>query len=168
MQASTQSAFELSTELGQRLLARDWTITTAESCTGGLIASALTDVAGSSAWFKQGLVTYANESKTSLAGVEPVLLKQHGAVSEPVVCAMAAGARKLANSDVAVAVSGIAGPGGGSADKPVGTVWIAWSIGFAEIAARHYIFEGSRSAIRESALHEALRVTIERMDSVNE
>ena len=112
--------------LAQQLLARHWMMATAESCTGGLIAAACTDLAGSSAWFERGLVTYSNEAKTELLGVPAELIAQHGAVSEAVARAMAAGALARSQAQVAVAVTGVAGPGGGSASKPVGTVWLAW------------------------------------------
>ncbi|MFD0893978.1 competence/damage-inducible protein A [Luteolibacter ambystomatis] len=108
--------------------ARGWKLATAESCTGGLIASRITDVAGSSDIFTHGFVTYANEAKRDVLGVPEELLKLHGAVSEPVARAMAEGALRVSGADVAVAVTGIAGPGGGSEDKPVGTVWLAWAV----------------------------------------
>lgn len=114
----------LSEQVGLALKARGATVTTAESCTGGWLAKAITDTAGSSAWFERGFVTYSNEAKAQMIGVREETLAQHGAVSEPVVVEMAIGALKAARADFAVAISGIAGPDGGSEEKPVGTVWL--------------------------------------------
>ena len=133
-------------------------LTTAESCTGGMIAAACTELAGSSAWFDAGVVTYSNEAKSMLLGVPAALIAQHGAVSEPVALAMAEGARSAAvarRGSVpvwAVAVTGVAGPGGGSVDKPVGTVWIAWAgpQGVAGAQCRH--FSGDRAAVRRQTV----------------
>ena len=113
--------------LGDALRARRWHLATAESCTGGLIAAACTEQAGSSDWFDCGVVTYSNQAKTELLGVDAVLIAEHGAVSQAVALAMASGALARCNADLAVAVTGVAGPSGGSADKPVGTVWLAWA-----------------------------------------
>jgi nicotinamide-nucleotide amidase len=137
------------------LLARGWRAATAESCTGGWIAKALTDVPGSSLWFTTGYVTYANDAKVRDLGVPEELLAAHGAVSEPVVAAMAAMAKDRACADVTVAVSGIAGPDGGSAEKPVGTVWFAWAFpdGLKSEARR---FTGDREAVRRFAVAHAL------------
>jgi len=165
MQASTLPAHDLAIELGQLLFKKSWTVTTAESCTGGLVASALTDVAGSSAWFHQGVVSYANSAKVDLLDVDETALMQHGAVSDVVVRAMAAGARHRAGADIAVAISGVAGPDGGTADKPVGTVWIGWAFGLAQVHSTHYLFSGDRMAVRESALVESLRGTIQLVNS---
>ncbi|HEY9101890.1 nicotinamide-nucleotide amidohydrolase family protein, partial [Chitinimonas sp.] len=115
----------LAEQLGKALLARGWRVTAAESCTGGGIASAITDIAGSSGWFDMGWVTYSNEAKQRLLGVAPTTLAEHGAVSEPVVREMALGALQAAGADLAVAVSGVAGPSGGTPAKPVGTVCLA-------------------------------------------
>lgn len=114
-------------ELAQGLRQRGWMLATAESCTGGLIAAACTDVPGSSAWFERGFVTYSNASKTQMLGVPAALIAQHGAVSQQVVQAMAAGAIAHSAAAVSVAVSGVAGPEGGTPEKPVGTVWVAWA-----------------------------------------
>ncbi len=116
----------LSEQVGLALKARGATVTTAESCTGGWLAKAITDIAGSSAWFERGFVTYSNEAKAQMIGVREETLAQHGAVSESVVVEMAIGALKAARADFAVAISGIAGPDGGSEEKPVGTVWFAF------------------------------------------
>jgi nicotinamide-nucleotide amidase len=146
---------KLARSVGEALLARGWHATTAESCTGGWIAKALTDIPGSSLWFTTGYVTYANEAKTRELDVPAELLAAHGAVSEPVVAAMAAAARERARADVAVAVSGIAGPDGGSAEKPVGTVWFAWAFpdGLESDERR---FTGDREAVRRFAVAHAL------------
>ncbi len=166
MRASTDAVTELSLELGRLLVSAGFSITTAESCTGGLIAAALTDVAGSSAWFNQGIVCYANSAKSGLLGVDESLLEKHGAVSEPVVRAMASGAKHAAKANVAVSVSGIAGPGGGTVDKPVGTVWLAWDIDGLGVQSAQFLLNGNRVNIREAALLEALRGTISRLESV--
>jgi nicotinamide-nucleotide amidase len=132
---------------------------TAESCTGGWIAKALTDIAGSSDWFVEGFVTYSNESKVRRLGVPHAVLKKHGAVSEPTVRAMAAGALRRSNAQVAVAVTGIAGPGGAVPGKPVGTVWLGWATrrGTAiRIGAQVKHFRGDRETVRRKAVRAAL------------
>jgi nicotinamide-nucleotide amidase len=146
----------LAAALGQLLTSRQWQVTTAESCTGGGIASAITSVAGSSAWFEQGFITYSNDAKQQQLNVDNTLLIKHGAVSEAVVRAMVAGALDKANANVAFAVSGIAGPGGGSPDKPVGTVWLAWAIQDADTIAMRYQFKGDRDAVRAQAITTAI------------
>lgn len=127
----------------------------AESCTGGGIAAALTDVAGSSAWFDRGFVTYSNDAKTEMLGVDAVTIEAAGAVSEQTVIEMAQGALVYSNAQLSVAVSGIAGPGGGSADKPVGTVWLAWATE-AGVRARCERFAGDRLAVRAAAVDHAV------------
>jgi nicotinamide-nucleotide amidase len=141
--------------LGVTLTARGWRLATAESCTGGWIAKALTDVAGSSAWFEGGFVTYSNASKTTLLGVPAKLIDDHGAVSEAVVVAMAEGCRGRTGADLACAVSGIAGPGGGTDAKPVGTVWIGFA-GPTGVRAECHALGGDRNAIRRFAVEAAL------------
>ena len=141
--------------LGQRLTASGATLATAESCTGGLIAARCTDVPGSSAWFTGGVVAYANEVKRDVLGVGPDLLAAHGAVSEPVVRAMAAGVRRLTGTRLAVAVSGVAGPGGGTPGKPVGTVWVAVADG-ENVQAARFRFSGDRAAVRNATVDAAL------------
>jgi len=131
-------------------------MTTAESCTGGWVAKILTDRAGSSAYVHSGLVTYSNEAKHDLLGVSGQSLADYGAVSEPVVREMVAGALAVTGADVAVAISGIAGPGGGSDDKPVGTVWFAWGKSPADTEAAVQIFEGDRDDVRRQAVLFAL------------
>lgn len=146
--------------LGAALRRRGWRIACAESCTGGLIAAACTSVAGSSDWFEAGFVSYGNQAKTRLLGVDAALLAAHGAVSEQVARAMASGALERADVDLAVAVTGIAGPGGGTPDKPVGTVWLAVatrrSTGTA-MHAEHLQLAGDRAAVRERTLRLALQ-----------
>lgn len=142
-------------DLAQHLRARAWMLATAESCTGGLVAATCTALAGSSQWFERGVVSYANAAKTELLGVDAALIAQHGAVSEAVARAMAQGALTHAHAQVSVAVTGIAGPGGGSPDKPVGLVWFAWCYGGRTDSARQY-FEGRRDQVRDQAVRYAL------------
>ena len=142
--------------LAQALRARGWRLATAESCTGGLIAAACTSLAGSSDWFDRGFVTYSNEAKTQMLGVDPGLIAQHGAVSREVVCAMAAGALQHAQAHVAVAVTGIAGPGGAVPGKPVGTVWLATAVQGQEPSPRLLRCTGDRAAVRATTVAEAL------------
>ena len=136
----------------------------AESCTGGLIAAACTDLAGSSAWFERGFVSYANAAKTELLGVDAALIAQHGAVSEEVARAMAAGALANSHAQVALAVTGVAGPGGGSTDKPVGTVWFAWATPEGLYSERQW-FAGDRSAVRQATVQHALATLIDLLNS---
>ena len=128
---------------------------TAESCTGGMIAAACTDLAGSSAWFERGFVTYSNAAKTELLGVDAALIAEYGAVSEPVARAMAAGAIARSQAQVAVAVTGVAGPGGGSADKPVGMVWFGFALP-GLLIAEMMLFAGDRTAVRSATVQHAL------------
>ncbi|HUL83753.1 MAG TPA: CinA family protein [Gammaproteobacteria bacterium] len=151
---------ELAASLGRVLQARNLRVATAESCTAGWIAKALTDVAGSSQWFEGGIVAYSNAAKSSLLGVPAGLIAAHGAVSEPVVRAMAEGARARLGVALAVAISGIAGPDGGTPDKPVGTVWLAWANGRQTTAAREQL-RGDREAVRRQSVALALRRLIE-------
>jgi nicotinamide-nucleotide amidase len=146
----------LVSRLAQALPPRGWMLATAESCTGGLIAAACTELAGSSAWFDRAVVSYSNEAKSELLGVDAALIAAHGAVSEPVARAMAEGVLARSKAQVAVAVTGIAGPGGGSPDKPVGTVWLAWACrGHATHAAVHR-FAGDRAEVRRQTCVVAL------------
>lgn len=131
-------------------------VTTAESCTGGLVAKCITDIDGSSACFESGFVTYSDAAKQAMIGVSANTLEMHGAVSEAVVREMAEGALQTASADLAVAISGIAGPGGGSAEKPVGTVWIAWASGEGTTLAECFEFPGGREAVRAAAAEAAL------------
>jgi nicotinamide-nucleotide amidase len=141
--------------LAATLLARGWMMATAESCTGGLIAGACTDLSGSSVWFERGFVTYSNEAKTEMLGVDATLITAHGAVSEPVARAMAAGALRHSRAQATVAVTGVAGPTGGSEDKPVGLVWFGWSIRGILTSEKKY-FDGDRAAVREATVQHAL------------
>ncbi len=152
--------------LASALLQRGWLLTTAESCTGGLIAAACTEVAGSSQWFERGFVSYSNDAKQDMLGVPAALLTQHGAVSEPVAQAMVLGALNHSQAQVALAITGIAGPTGGSPSKPVGTVCFAWGLptdggptvgaetAWVKVQTCH--FEGDRAAVRKATLHHAL------------
>jgi len=137
------------------LVNRGWMLATAESCTGGLIAATCTDLAGSSAWLERGFVTYSNAAKTEMLGVDAALIAHHGAVSEPVARAMAAGALQHSAAQVAVAVTGVAGPTGGSAEKPVGTVWFAWATPQGLTSERQQ-FDGDRAAVRQATVLHAL------------
>jgi nicotinamide-nucleotide amidase len=141
--------------LCERLSQLDWKLATAESCTGGMISTSCTDLPGSSAWFDRGFVTYSNPSKTHMLGVYTELIDTHGAVSEAVAKAMAMGAIYHSSARVSVAVTGVAGPSGGSPEKPVGTVWLAWCIdGAVHSELQH--FEGDRQQIREATTACAL------------
>jgi nicotinamide-nucleotide amidase len=142
--------------LADALRARGWRLATAESCTGGLIAATCTALAGSSDWFERGFVTYSNAAKTEQLDVDALLIAQHGAVSEPVVRAMAEGALLHSAADIAVAVTGIAGPGGGTADKPVGLVWLATAQRDAATQAERLQLAGDRAAVREQTVAAAL------------
>jgi len=142
--------------LGDALRARGWRMAAAESCTGGLIAAACTAVAGSSDWFERGFVSYSNAAKTELLGVLPGLIAAHGAVSEEVALAMAGGALTHAPVQLAVAVTGIAGPGGAVPGKPVGTVWLAWGTARG-LRAERLQLRGDRTAVRMATVQAALR-----------
>lgn len=144
------------TQISLRLKAKHRLLATAESCTGGMIAAACTDQAGSSDWFERGFVTYSNEAKTELLGVPAALIAQEGAVSEAVVRAMADGALARSRAHVSLAVTGIAGPTGGSVAKPVGTVWFGWCVnGATHSAVQH--FQGDRAAVRAASTRYALQ-----------
>ena len=146
----------LSLQIAAALLARRQTLATAESCTGGLVGAALTDLPGSSAWYRGGVIAYANELKTGLLGVPPELLAAHGAVSAQTAAAMAAGARTRTGADFAIAITGIAGPSGGSPEKPVGLVFLAVAHPDGTATFEHR-FAGSRADIRAAAAETALR-----------
>lgn len=146
---------QLAEQLGQQLLKKHACVTTAESCTGGGIAEAITRIAGSSAWFEVGFVTYSNAQKTRVLQVAEADLQRDGAVSQSVVEAMARGAQKLSGAQYSVAVSGVAGPGGGSADKPVGTVWLAWASAD-QVQSGCWRFAGDRHAVRQQTVQAAL------------
>ncbi len=156
----------LSQALGRRLAQRGELLAVAESCTGGWVAKVCTDIAGSSAWFDRGFVTYSNAAKRAMLGVPAETLEAHGAVSEQTVVAMARGA--LANSDAAwtLAISGIAGPDGGTREKPVGTVWFAWAGADGWLLSELKCFTGDRAAVRRQSVAHALLVLLHRLERV--
>lgn len=141
---------DLTKTLAQILLSKNWTVSLAESCTGGMVCAALTELAGSSEWFERGYITYSNEAKTQCLGVPSALIESHGAVSEDVAKAMAEGARSHSGSNVAVSITGIAGPSGGSIEKPVGTVCFGWAIENHTVVKTMH-FAGDRQKIRQQA-----------------
>ena len=153
--------------LADLLQRKGWKLATAESCTGGMIAAACTDLAGSSNWFERGFVSYSNDAKTELLGVDAALIARHGAVSEAVARAMAAGAISHSKAQVAVAVTGVAGPTGGSAAKPVGTVWFAFARSVAVPGSSSGLvsevrrFDGDRAAVRSATVQHAVRRLLE-------
>lgn len=149
--------------VAELLLNRQAMLACAESCTGGWISKVLTDKAGSSAWFERGFITYSNLAKQQMLGVSEQLLMAQGAVSEPVVRAMAQGAIDHSTADYALAVSGIAGPGGGSVAKPVGTVWLAWA-GPDSVLSRCELFAGDRQAVRQQTVEMALQDFVQQFD----
>lgn len=157
---------QLVEQLAHALLHHGWMLATAESCTGGMIAARCTDLSGSSQWLERGFVSYSNEAKHEMLGVDPALIAQHGAVSAEVAQAMALGALRHSQAQVSLAVTGVAGPTGGSADKPVGTVWLAWALpsdsgptlgaDTAWVKTECVHFKGDRAAVREATLQHAL------------
>ena len=156
MNESPDTAHALVRTLADALRRRGWRLATAESCTGGLIAAACTDLAGSSDWFERGFVTYSNEAKSALLGVPTGLIAAHGAVSEDVARAMAQGALQRAPVQLTVAVTGIAGPGGAVPGKPVGTVWLAWATA-AVVQAERLQLDGDRAAVRAATVQATLQ-----------
>ena len=161
MPAATHS---ICAELASLLSAHAWLLTTAESCTGGQIAAACTDLSGSSTWFDRGFVTYSNEAKCEMLAVDSNLIARHGAVSQEVALAMATGALEHSDAQVSIAVTGVAGPTGGSDVKPVGTVWFAWSTP-AGTHAECVRFAGDRAEVRNAATLHALRVLRDRIQN---
>jgi nicotinamide-nucleotide amidase len=156
---------DLITALADRLRPRGWRLATAESCTGGMVAAACTDLAGSSDWFDRGFVTYSNAAKSEMLGVDGALIARDGAVSEAVARAMAIGAQREAGVEAAIAVTGVAGPGGGSAAKPVGTVWFAWALP-GRVWTECRCFDGDRAAVRQQTRDHALAVLVAALDSM--
>ena len=146
---------DLTKTLAAILLSRNWMVSLAESCTGGLVSATLTELAGSSEWFERGYITYSNEAKTECLEVPARLIESHGAVSEPVAKAMAEGARINSGSDVAISITGIAGPSGGTAEKPVGTVCFGWATENQTLTKTMH-FDGDRQAVRQQATEFAL------------
>ena len=163
----------LAADLGERLAARQWRVATAESCTGGGLAEAITAIPGSSQWFDVGFITYSNRAKQRQLGVGEALLQARGAVSSEVVLAMVAGVLAQSGAELGVAISGIAGPGGGTAEKPVGTVWIAWGLsqGLSQELSQEkpwsccYHFAGDRQQVREQAISQAFKGLLELLES---
>lgn len=147
-------------QLAAKLLQRQWMLATAESCTGGLIAGACTDLSGSSNWFERGFVTYSNTAKSEQLGVPATLIDTHGAVSEDVARAMAAGALAHSHAQVAVAVTGVAGPTGGTAEKPVGLVWFGFALPDRVLTEQMH-FAGDRAAVRAATVRHALTRLLE-------
>ena len=156
MTATDEKIRELVVQLSTTLKERDARLATAESCTGGYLAKVLTDQAGCSACFGYGFVTYGNVAKVELLNVSPDSLERHGAVSQDIAEQMATGARLAAASEVAVGITGIAGPDGGTEDKPVGTVWIAWAGPGPQLLARQFRFDGDRDQVRRQSVAMAL------------
>lgn len=158
-----RALFELAEQVGAALKIRAMRLATAESCTGGWVGEAVTAVPGSSDWFDRGFITYSNEAKREMLGVAAATLEQHGAVSEPTVREMASGALNNSRAQAALAISGIAGPGGGTAEKPVGTVWIAWAFANGAVASEKRVFAGDRREVRQQAVERALQGLLERL-----
>lgn len=154
----------LATSVGEKLVKKGWYIATAESCTGGGVSAAITSVAGSSAWFGYGLVTYSNEAKQQLLGVDSQIIEVNGAVSKQVVGLMAEGALRVSRADIGIAVSGIAGPDGGSSEKPVGGVWFAWATK-SGTREEYRQFSGDRQSVRYQAVVCALKGVIDLLET---
>jgi nicotinamide-nucleotide amidase len=162
---SAPESGQLARQVGDALKAHGMTLVTAESCTGGGVAHAVTRISGSSAWFDRGFVTYSNEAKEEMLGVSPETLDQHGAVSEQTVREMAEGALQYSRAQLAVAVSGIAGPSGGTPEKPVGMVWFAWASGDTVSTACHRL-SGDRDGIRAKSVQIALQGTVNLLNGI--
>ena len=148
------------------LTARNWKLVTAESCTGGWVAKCCTDIAGSSDWFDRGYVSYSNAAKEQMLGVSMQDLMTHGAVSEEIARQMATGARRNANAEVAVAITGIAGPGGAMPGKPVGLVHFGWCVGDQHASCEAVVFDGDREQVRQQTVLHALQGVISRLESL--
>ena len=155
------SQMRLAAELGRQLLARGWRVAAAESCTGGLVAGAITAIAGSSDWFERGFITYSNAAKSEMLGVPTELIDKHGAVSEPVAAAMAAGAVASSAADCALSVTGVAGPGGGTATKPVGMVCFGWIARGSQPRTATLHLPGDRAAVRDASVEASLSGLLE-------
>ena len=164
MVVTEQSNLELAQQLGKCLQAKDVKLATAESCSGGWIAKVITDLPGSSAWFEGAIVCYSNESKHDLLGVSTATIEEFGAVSGETVLSMTDGVFERTAADVVVSVSGIAGPGGGSEDKPVGTVWLSWGKRDKSSYANEFHFEGDREAVRLQTVEAALNAVLDIMN----
>ena len=153
--------FELAVRVGEVLRGRSWMLATSESCTGGWIGECVTMVAGSSMWYERGFITYSNEAKIQMLGVRQATLRMHGAVSEHTVLEMARGTLRHSRAQVGVSVSGVAGPGGGTPDKPVGTVCIGWALANGQLRAASFRFEGDRESVRRQSVVAALQGVID-------
>lgn len=153
--------------LGELLVAKSWQLTLAESCTGGWIAKQVTDIAGVSVWFDSGFVTYSDAAKHRMLGVDPEIIAQYGAVSEPCAKAMAQGALACSDANIALSVTGIAGPGGGSVDKPVGTVWFGIADCEGLTCASSQLFSGDRMTVRSSAVAYATQWLVNVLERAN-
>lgn len=164
---SDENLLALAHRLAERFQDSDWSLATAESCTGGWIAKLLTDVPGCSAWFERGFVSYSNESKQELLAVPASVLEEHGAVSEATVQAMTEGALRHSRANLAVSVSGIAGPGGNRPDKPLGLVWFTWGLleadGQIRLRSEQQVFNGNRDAVRRQAVARALQGVLDQI-----
>lgn len=156
MSDDSRALEQLATQVGEQLSARGWMAATAESCTGGWVAEAITAIAGSSAWFDRGFVTYSNDAKQDMLGVSGATLMNHGAVSEQTAREMAAGALRNSRAQIAVATTGVAGPAGGSATKPVGMVCFAWASVEGGVDSTTRVFAGDRAAVRRQSVQFAL------------
>ncbi|UTM57825.1 nicotinamide-nucleotide amidase [Photobacterium sp. CCB-ST2H9] len=156
----------LAIQVGQALKDQQWLAVTAESCTGGGVSAAITDIAGSSGWFDRAFVTYSNEAKQDMLGVRADTLTEYGAVSEPVVSQMAQGALTYSRGQISVAISGIAGPDGGTPDKPVGTVCFAWADATGWMLVETCHFDGDRWSVREQAVERALQGILDRLNAM--
>ena len=162
----SDAQMRLAAELGRRLLARGWRVAAAESCTGGLVAGAITAIAGSSDWFERGFITYSNAAKRDMLGVPAELIDRHGAVSEPVAAAMAAGAVASGAADCALSVTGVAGPGGGTATKPVGMVCFGWIARGSQPRTATLHLPGDRAAVRDASVEASLAGLLELIGEV--
>ena len=166
---SARAGSALVAQLADRLRTLGWRLACAESCTGGLIAAACTDLAGSSDWFERGVVSYSNRAKVALLGVSERLIEAHGAVSEPVARAMVEGIVRSSDADIAVAVTGVAGPTGGTPAKPVGTVWFGFAVrhrdGTLEVGTEQRRFDGDRAEVRAASVDHALQGLLQRAQS---
>lgn len=156
-----QQLDELAQQLGNLLLERNSAVVTVESCTGGFIAEVLTRIPGSSSWFERGLVTYSNAAKQDLVGVQEDSLQQYGAVSGVVAKEMAVGGIQCSRADLAISVTGIAGPDGGTKGKPVGTVWMAWAHRTGKVINHQYLFPGDRQQVRIASVEHALSTAVQ-------
>ena len=167
MSANKNSFYELAKQVGQTLTKRNFLLATAESCTGGWIAEVITSIAGSSAWFERGFITYSNLAKQEMLGIKASLIEQYGAVSRQAALAMAEGALNFSSAQVSIATTGIAGPEGGTLEKPVGTVWVAWAIKGQLSEAECYHFKGDRALVRQQTVQASLERLIQKLEGLD-